>query len=138
MDMVFYIVLAIVGFIVFMRLLAWFSSVLKKGKKIAPFSGEIGRKIQRGEKLLLYFYTPTCGACKSMTPVIDQMKEEKNNIYKINLAKDRSIGEVFGVMGTPATVLVKDARIDQYILGARSPKFLNSLTIDSVKNSMKK
>ena len=103
---------------------------MKTGKKIGPFSGEISERIQKGEKLLLYFYTPSCGACKSMTPVIDEMKKEKNNVYKINLTRDYNIGKIFGVMGTPATILVKDSKIDQYILGARSERFLRTLNTE--------
>lgn len=129
MDAIFYVVIAIVGFFVFMRLMVGLSGKMKKGKKIPPFSGEIGKKIQAGEKMLLYFYTPSCGACRAMTPVIEEMKKKKNNVYKINLAKERNIGQIFGVMGTPATVIVENSTIDQFILGARTEKFLTSLPI---------
>lgn len=129
MDTLLIIVLVFVGFFVFMRTLVWVNGKLKKGKKIAPFSGEIGDRIQKGDKLLLYFYTPSCGACKAMTPVVDEMMNAKDNVYKINLTKDYDIGKVFGVMGTPATILVNDSKIDQYILGARSKKFLIELPV---------
>ena len=91
MDAILPIVLVIVGFFVFMRILVWVNGKIKKGKKIPSFSGEIGQRIQKGDKLLLYFYTPSCGACKAMTPVVDEMIKEKNNVYKINLAKDADI-----------------------------------------------
>lgn len=131
MNSTLYVVFAIVGFFVFLRLVAWFNGRMKKGKAIQPFSGEISRKIQSGEKLLLYFYSPSCGACKAMTPVIDDMKKNNKNVYKINLAKEseRKIGQIFGVMGTPATVLVDDSKIDQFILGAKSKNFLTSLPV---------
>ncbi|TFG97089.1 MAG: thioredoxin [Calditrichales bacterium] len=129
MDNVLYAVLVIAGFFVFMRLFIWFSGKLKSGKVIPPLQGELGRRIQSGDRLLLYFYTPTCGACKAMTPVVDELKNDNKNIYKINLAKDRKIGEVIGVMGTPATVIVNSSKIEQYILGARSKKFLQGLVV---------
>jgi thioredoxin 1 len=131
MNSALYVVFAIVGFFVFLRLLAGFNGRMKKGKVIEPFSGEISRKIQSGEKLLLYFYSPSCGACKAMTPVIDEMKRGNKNIYKINLAKEseRKIGQIFGVMGTPATVLVENSKIAQFILGAKSKNFLTSLPV---------
>jgi len=129
MDSVLLIVLVFVGFFIFMRLLVWVNGKLKKGKKIPPFTGEIGERIQKGDKLLLYFYTPSCGACKAMTPVVDEMMNEKKNVYKINLTKDYNIGKIFGVMGTPATIVVNESKIDQYILGARSKKFLIELPV---------
>jgi protein-disulfide isomerase len=64
-----------------------------------------------------------------MTPVVDEMMNEKNNVYKINLAKDYNIGKIFGVMGTPATIIVDESKIDQYILGARSKNFLIELPV---------
>ena len=129
MDTLLIIVLAFVGFFMIMRLMVWVSGKLKKGKKIPPFSGEIGERIQKGEKLLLYFYSPSCGACKAMTPVVEDMMNKKDNVYKINLAKDYDIGKIFGIMGTPATIVVNDLKIDQYILGARSKQFLVGLPV---------
>jgi hypothetical protein len=64
-----------------------------------------------------------------MKPVIDELKKHKDNIYKIDLGKDRHMGKIFGVMGTPATVIVGNSQIEQFILGARSKKFLTNLTI---------
>ena len=62
-----------------------------------------------------------------MTPVIDKMKQKNNDIYKINLTRDMEIGKVFGVMGTPATVVVEDSKIVRYILGARPESYLRKL-----------
>lgn len=129
MDSFILVIAIVLGFFVVMRLFVWVNGRIKMGKEIPPFNGEIGERIQKGDKLLLYFYTPSCGACKSMTPVIDEMKKGKNNIYKINLSKDYNIGKIFGVMGTPATILVNESKIDQYILGARSGKFLQNLSV---------
>ena len=129
MDTLLLVVLVIVGFFVIMRLMVWVSGKLKKGKKIPPFSGEIGKRIQKGEKLLLYFYSPSCGACKTMTPVVEEMMDKKDNVYKINLAKDYNVGKIFGIMGTPATIVVNESKIDQYILGARSKQFLLELAV---------
>jgi thioredoxin 1 len=129
MDSIVLVIAVVLGFLVVTRLFVWVSGKMKMGKEIPPFSGEIGERIQKGDKLLLYFYTPSCGACKSMTPVIDEMKKEKNNIYKINLARDFDIGKIFGVMGTPATILVSGSKIEKFILGARSGKFLKELPV---------
>jgi thioredoxin 1 len=127
LETLLYIVIAIIGFFVFVQLYFVISGFLKKGKRIENFSGEIGRKVQQGKKLLLYFYSPTCGACKAMTPVVDKMRRENQDVHKINLAKDMQMARIFGVMGTPATVLVEDSKIKKYVLGARSESFLREL-----------
>ena len=129
MNTLILIVLVFIGFLALIRVLVWISGKLKTGKSIPPFSGELGTRIQKGEKLLLYFYTPSCGACKAMTPVVDEMMRKNNHVYKINLMKNNDIGKIFGIMGTPATIIVNKSKIDQYILGARSRKFLLGLIV---------
>jgi thioredoxin 1 len=127
MEYVLYSVLAIVGFFILMNMYIRISGMLKKGKMIPEFEGEIGSKVKAGKKLLLYFYSPSCGACRPMTPVIEEMSKNNRNIYKINLTRDMKLGKIFGVMGTPATVLVEDSKIRQFILGARSENYIKSL-----------
>ena len=62
-----------------------------------------------------------------MTPVIDELRKEFSNLFKVNLARDMDIGRNFGVMGTPALVLVEDRKIKSYILGARNRHFIEKL-----------
>jgi thioredoxin 1 len=126
-NTILYIIIGVVGFFIIMNLIVVISGWLKKGRLLTNLSGELGRKIAAGQRMLIYFYSPSCAACRSMTPVIDKMRTENSNIQKINLAKDMNLGRQFGVMGTPATVLVEDARIQKFYLGARSEKFLRSL-----------
>ena len=127
MESFLYIILAIVGFILFMQIFIRVSFLLKKGKEITGINGELGNKINAGEKLLVYFFSPTCGACKAITPIIDKMKNEKSNIYKIDVSQKPEISRGFGVMGTPATIVVENKKISQYILGAKSETFIRKL-----------
>jgi thioredoxin 1 len=127
MEFVLYIVLAIAGFFIIMNLYMRLSGFLKKGKMVPEFGGEIGSKVKAGKKLLLYFYSPNCGACRPMTPVIDDIRKRNSDVYKIDLSQDMKLGRIFGVMGTPATVLVEDKKINKFILGARSENFIKKL-----------
>jgi thioredoxin 1 len=127
MDSILYIVLGVIGFFIFMQLIMRFMSLAKKGKMVAGITGELGNKIKSGQKLLVYFFSPSCGACRPVTPIIDKLKNEKNNVYKINVLQQPDISRNFGVMGTPATVVVENEIIKQYILGAKSEKFLRNL-----------
>lgn len=129
MESILYIVLAIVGLFVVMQLYIRLSAVFKKGKVIEGVKGKLGNEVLSGRKLLVYFYTNSCAACKPMTPVIDRLKKEFKNIYKINLATDMDTGRAFGVMGTPATILVEDQKIKSFNLGARTEAFLRNLIL---------
>ena len=127
MDTILYIVLAIIGLFVVMQLYIRLSAVFKKGKVIEGVKGKLGSDIQSGKKMLVYFYSNSCAACKPMTPMVDRLKKEFKNIHKINLATDMDTGRAFGVMGTPATILVEDQKIQSFNLGARTESFLRNL-----------
>lgn len=127
MENVLYIILAIAGLFLFMQIYMRLTAYLKKGKKIQGVGGSLGKEIERGKKVLVYFYTNSCAACKPMTPVVDRLKESYKNIHKVNLASEMDTGRSFGVMGTPALVLVEDSKIQSYNLGARNEHFIKNL-----------
>lgn len=127
MESFIYIILALAGFFVFMQVFVRVTSHLKKGKQIKGITGELGQKIQSGQRMLLYFFSPGCGACKTVTPIIDSLKKEHSNIHKIDVSKEPEITQSFGIMGTPATIVVENSKIAQYILGAKSESFLRKL-----------
>lgn len=127
MDILFYIVMIFVGFILFIQIYARLQGVLKRGKSIPQVDGKIGKALARNPRTLLYFYTPTCSACKVMTPVIDRLQKEFDNILKVNLANDMETGKKFGVMGTPSLVLVEENKIKSFIVGARNESAIRKL-----------
>ena len=110
-----------------MQIFVRVSTFLKKGKEITDIGGELGKKIKAGEKLLVYFFSPSCGACRPVTPIIEKMKKENSNVYKIDVSQKPDISRGFGVMGTPATVVVENKKISQYILGARTESYIKKL-----------
>lgn len=54
----------------------------------------------------LYFYSPTCGPCRNVTPKIDAAITGGANIRKVDVSTDtgRFIAKLFGVTSTPAYV----------------------------------
>ncbi len=127
MNSVLYIVLAVVGFFVVLQLYIRLSTFSKKGKVIEEVPGVLGSEISSGKKLLIYFYTTSCAACKRMTPVIDKLNKEFENIRKVNLAEDMAVGKIFGVMGTPSTVIVEGGEVESFLLGAKTEAALRKL-----------
>ncbi len=126
-ETILYIIGAIVVFFVLMNGYVLLSGWFKRGKKLENISGELGRQLRAGKRMLIYFYSPSCVACKSMTPMVNKMHRDNKNVHMINLATDMETGRKFGVLGTPATVVVENERIEKFFLGARSEQFLRNL-----------
>ena len=98
-----------------------------KGKEvdISIFDDKI-KRLLKSEKSILYFYTPTCGACKSQTPIIDKLDDETNAVGKIDLSINRDAAKEFGIMGTPSTAIMSGNRIAEIFIGLKQENFLKN------------
>jgi thioredoxin 1 len=125
--MLFYFVIALVAFILAMNLSVVLRAKFKKGKVVNDIGGKIGEAIKRGERVMLYFYSPTCSACKVQTPIIDNLINLANGrtkIFKIDVSRDVNTALKFGVMGTPSIVVVEDGKIKEFFVGVKSENIL--------------
>lgn len=91
---------------------------LKKGKTVPNLPGAHGRRIKKGDKVLLYFYSTNCRACKAITPVVKSLQKKRKDIFSINITKDMDTARKLSVMGTPSFVVVEDGIIKEYLAGA--------------------
>jgi len=96
-----------------------------KGKEvdISIFDDKI-KRLLKSEKSILYFYTPTCGACRSQTPIINKLDDETNAVGKIDLSINRDAAKEFGIMGTPSTAIMSGNRIAEIFIGLKQENFL--------------
>ncbi|PLY15985.1 MAG: hypothetical protein C0631_05400 [Sedimenticola sp.] len=78
---------------------------------------------------LLYFHSPNCGPCRSMSPMIDALKTEFSNIHSIDVSQDLATAQQYNVRATPTLVLVKDGKISDVLLGQKSAEKIRSLLV---------
>ena len=73
------------------------------------------------KKVLLDFYADWCGPCRMVSPLIDQIAEERADILvaKINVDDQRELAEAFGVSSIPTLLVMKDGEIVTQSAGAR-------------------
>jgi thiol-disulfide isomerase/thioredoxin len=125
-----YIIIGIIFIIIFLRILIKIRVWSRRGKPAPEVGGQLGRMIQKGDKILAYFYSPTCRACKAQEKYFPVIQKRFNNIIRINTAKDHDIALAFGVMGTPTVVVIDGGVIKDYFVGITpSSKILKSLNI---------
>jgi thioredoxin 1 len=84
-------------------------------------------KQRQQQRLLLYFWSPKCGMCRGMTPIIDNLAQEREDVISINAAENVDVARRFKVMGTPTLVLLKNGKVAKVLLGAKSEKTINAL-----------
>ncbi|MBE6871578.1 MAG: thioredoxin [Ruminococcaceae bacterium] len=78
--------------------------------------------VEKSEKLvLLDFYADWCGPCRMVSPIVDEISEERDDVLvgKINVDDEPELAEKFGVFSIPLLVVLKDGKIVNKAVGAR-------------------
>ena len=104
-----------------------FKMRMSKGNPAPDLPGHLGKQIKKGERLLIYFFSPGCRACVPMGPIIDGLNSKSERVYKIDVSKDMATAKSFGIMGTPATVIVDKGHIAEFLVGAQKEEKLVNL-----------
>lgn len=121
-------------FTVILALLAFQWRLARQARKIegqtAPaLTPEIDAKLREHGKVLVYFYSPNCGPCRTMTPRIDQAIENHDNVFKFDVGQSLELARRLGVMATPTTVRIGGDRIERVNLGALSAAGIEQLLV---------
>ncbi len=64
--------------------------------------------------IVLEFYSPTCGTCIQVEPIVNEMAKEfegEYTFYKINVENDTSYAQQFGVTGVPTFLFMKQGEV---------------------------
>ena len=77
-------------------------------------------ELPAGERALIYFFSKSCGMCRSMTPQIEHLARDHANVFLIDVVGAPELARSFAVMGTPTTVLVRDGKIERVWVGSLS------------------
>jgi thioredoxin len=120
MLIVVYILLGIFIAFMGMQYLMILRSKRNKGKRVEQVGGKLGKMMLMGEKAMVYFYSPSCRACKYQTPVIDRLISDGHKIQKVDISRDMATARKFGVMATPTTVVLSGNEIVEFLVGAKT------------------
>lgn len=84
----------------------------------ASFSQEV---LRSSLPVVVDFWAPWCGPCRSVAPVLDHLAQEmagRVKIAKINVDENPVTMQQFGVQGIPTMLIVKDGKIIDRWVGA--------------------
>lgn len=72
--------------------------------------------------VLLDFWASWCGPCRMLSPIVDQVAEERTDIKvgKVNVDEEMELAAAFKIVNIPTLVVLKDGKVAAQSVGAVS------------------
>ena len=84
---------------------------------------QFGELVENGV-VLLDFFSPNCGPCRMLNPVLEQL--ENVTVLKIDAAQHPEFAAQYGVSAVPTLKFFKDAELKDTMIGLQSKDKLQS------------
>jgi len=76
--------------------------------------------VKENENVVVDCWAAWCGPCRMLSPIIEQLSEEKTNIAfaKLDVDKNRAVSMRYGIMSIPTLLYFKNGALVDKTLGA--------------------
>jgi thioredoxin 1 len=127
MDFWGYLAAGLIAAMLAMQLVPLLRARLARGQAVPELNAMLAPDQRSEKRLLVYFWSPSCGMCRPMTPVIDRLACGRKDLFKVNVAESAELARRFHVMATPSLAVVEDGVLKDLLLGPRDEPQIRAL-----------
>jgi len=82
--------------------------------------------LKPGNKAIVEFGAPWCGACKVTEPIVAEISKffPKINFVKVDVSKNAMLASKMGVMSLPNIIFINDGKVVNQMIGSATKKSL--------------
>lgn len=121
-----YIVISVILLVFSLQFMMIIGARKLKGKNISGLQGKLKILEKKGSKGLIYFFSPSCRACKVQTPIVKELQKSIKNVFDVDISRDMQTAKVFGIKATPTTVIVENGTVKNVLLGVKQKNVLKN------------
>ncbi|HEY3358484.1 MAG TPA: thioredoxin family protein [Polyangia bacterium] len=81
------------------------------GKPVPPLPGALGAQIAKGRRALLYFFSPGCAACRTITPQVQELGRRNPAVHAVDISRDLTTARALKIMATPSFVEIDEGKV---------------------------
>jgi thiol-disulfide isomerase/thioredoxin len=118
MSIVAGIAILFLGLVIGMQILVRYRARAMQGKPVPFIPGPLGKQLEGAKSALLYFMSPSCGACRAWTPLLRALGQKNRTVHVIDVSIQYDVARALNVMATPSAIEILDGRVAGYHVGA--------------------
>ncbi|WP_294388903.1 thioredoxin [uncultured Clostridium sp.] len=79
--------------------------------------------------VLVDFYADWCGPCKMLSPILEEINDEDENvkIIKVNIDDSRFLAKYYQIQSIPTLILLRNGQFLNKMIGFRPKKIIKEL-----------
>ncbi len=116
------VVLLVVGLMVGLQLLVRSRARAMRGRPLPDLPGATGAALSRAPRALVYFFSPSCRACRPLTPRFEALRGKNPAVFLVDVFQEIELARGLSVMGTPSVVEIAGGIIVGYHVGNVPPE----------------